>query len=76
MCCTLNILFSGLIDRRSLNFQRMFGTGTMHSKFLIADQTHFYLGSANLDWRSLNQVCLEDPVCTVKLVISVCYVPT
>jgi len=27
----------------------------MHSKFIIADQRHFYLGSANLDWRSLNQ---------------------
>ncbi|VDN32397.1 unnamed protein product [Cylicostephanus goldi] len=27
----------------------------MHSKFLISDRKHFYLGSANLDWRSLNQ---------------------
>ena len=26
-----------------------------HSKFIIADRKSFYLGSANLDWRSLNQ---------------------
>lgn len=28
----------------------------MHSKFIMADGRHFYLGSANLDWRSLTQV--------------------
>ena len=27
----------------------------MHSKFIVVDNRDFYLGSANLDWRSLNQ---------------------
>uniref|UniRef100_A0A914VZY1 PLD phosphodiesterase domain-containing protein n=1 Tax=Plectus sambesii TaxID=2011161 RepID=A0A914VZY1_9BILA len=45
----------GAVERRSLHFSKIFGTGTMHSKFLVVDRTHFYLGSANLDWRSLNQ---------------------
>ncbi|KIH55041.1 phospholipase D domain protein [Ancylostoma duodenale] len=40
----------------------------MHSKFVISDNRHFYLGSANLDWRSLTQkmelgVLVEDCEC-------------
>lgn len=27
----------------------------MHSKFIVVDNKDFYLGSANFDWRSLNQ---------------------
>jgi phospholipase D3/4 len=50
------LIVIGAVERRTLHFARIFGSGTMHSKFLIADRTHFYLGSANLDWRSLNQV--------------------
>jgi phospholipase D3/4 len=46
----------GAVERRSLHFSRLFGSGAMHSKFIIVDQRHLYLGSANLDWRSLNQV--------------------
>lgn len=33
--------------------------GVLHTKFWVVDQTHFYLGSANMDWRSLTQVCLH-----------------
>uniref|UniRef100_A0A915IM17 PLD phosphodiesterase domain-containing protein n=1 Tax=Romanomermis culicivorax TaxID=13658 RepID=A0A915IM17_ROMCU len=44
----------GIVERRALHFKRMFG-GAMHSKFLVVDSKHFYLGSANFDWRSLNQ---------------------
>lgn len=33
--------------------------GVLHTKFWVVDQTHFYLGSANMDWRSLTQVCLR-----------------
>lgn len=33
--------------------------GVLHTKFWVVDQTHFYLGSANMDWRSLTQVCLS-----------------
>lgn len=32
--------------------------GVLHTKFWVVDQTHFYIGSANMDWRSLTQVCL------------------
>jgi phospholipase D3/4 len=42
---------SGLLDRRKVHVEG----GVMHSKFLISDDSHFYLGSANFDWRSLNQ---------------------
>jgi len=47
----------GLLERRRLNIGRLFrgGGGVMHSKFLLSDDKHFYLGSANFDWRSLNQ---------------------
>ncbi|XP_061901257.1 5'-3' exonuclease PLD3 isoform X1 [Entelurus aequoreus] len=30
--------------------------GIVHTKLLVVDQKHFYLGSANMDWRSLSQV--------------------
>nr|XP_056702302.1 5'-3' exonuclease PLD3 [Euleptes europaea] len=31
-------------------------SGVLHTKFWIVDQTHVYLGSANMDWRALTQV--------------------
>jgi phospholipase D3/4 len=46
---------SGLMERRRLNMARIARSGVMHSKFLLVDDAHFYLGSANFDWRSLNQ---------------------
>ncbi|XP_006902765.1 PREDICTED: phospholipase D4 [Elephantulus edwardii] len=30
--------------------------GVLHSKFWVVDRRHVYLGSANMDWRSLTQV--------------------
>ncbi|XP_054648406.1 5'-3' exonuclease PLD3 isoform X2 [Dunckerocampus dactyliophorus] len=30
--------------------------GIVHTKMLVVDQKHLYLGSANMDWRSLSQV--------------------
>jgi len=30
--------------------------GILHTKFIIVDDVHFYIGSANMDWRSLSQV--------------------
>jgi len=44
------------LNRRVLNLQKIFNTGVMHSKLIVADNKHFYLGSANLDWRSLTHV--------------------
>jgi len=46
----------GVLNRRVLNLQKIFNTGVMHSKLIVADNKHFYLGSANLDWRSLTHV--------------------
>ncbi|XP_051900314.1 5'-3' exonuclease PLD3 [Pristis pectinata] len=31
-------------------------TGVLHTKFWIVDKRHLYIGSANMDWRSLTQV--------------------
>lgn len=41
---------------RSVNFSRLLGSGVLHTKVWIADGKHIYLGSANMDWRSLSQV--------------------
>ncbi|WAR18312.1 PLD3-like protein [Mya arenaria] len=32
------------------------GSGILHTKMWLIDRKHFYLGSANLDWRSYTQV--------------------
>lgn len=39
----------------NVNFQELTG-GVLHSKFIIIDYVSFYLGSANIDWRSLSEV--------------------
>ncbi|XP_052900595.1 5'-3' exonuclease PLD3-like [Anopheles moucheti] len=41
---------------RSVDFPRLIGGGVLHTKVWIIDRQHFYLGSANMDWRSLTQV--------------------
>lgn len=41
---------------RSLNFKELMGTGILHTKLWVVDGKHFYVGSANFDWRSLTQV--------------------
>ncbi|XP_065355539.1 5'-3' exonuclease PLD3-like [Calliphora vicina] len=46
----------GAAEIRSLDFTRLLGGGVLHTKFWISDNKHIYLGSANMDWRSLTQV--------------------
>lgn len=41
---------------RSLDFLRLLGNGILHTKMWLIDRKHFYIGSANLDWRSFTQV--------------------
>lgn len=41
---------------RSLNFAKLIGAGVLHTKLWIIDRKHFYVGSANMDWRALTQV--------------------
>lgn len=46
----------GAAQVRSVNFPRLLGGGVLHTKLWIVDGQHLYLGSANMDWRSLTQV--------------------
>lgn len=41
---------------RSVDFVRLLGGGVLHTKLWIVDEQHMYVGSANMDWRSLTQV--------------------
>ena len=41
---------------RTLDFSKLMGAGVLHTKLWIVDRKHFYVGSANFDWRSLTQV--------------------
>lgn len=53
---TMALEVEGAAKVRSINFQQMLGAGILHTKMFIIDKKHFYIGSANLDWRSLTQV--------------------
>ncbi|KAI6215753.1 hypothetical protein M3Y94_00421600 [Aphelenchoides besseyi] len=46
----------GLATVRSMDFVKLFGSGVLHTKFWIIDEKHIYVGSANMDWRSLTEV--------------------
>jgi len=41
---------------QNLNFDKLMNGGVLHTKLWVIDEQHFYLGSANMDWRSLTQV--------------------
>ncbi|KAI6190479.1 hypothetical protein M3Y97_00122500 [Aphelenchoides bicaudatus] len=45
-----------LAEVRSIDFFKLFGSGVLHTKFMIIDEKHVYVGSANMDWRSLTEV--------------------
>ncbi|BFF94500.1 5'-3' exonuclease PLD3 [Drosophila madeirensis] len=47
---------NGAADVVTLSFPKYFGGGVLHTKLWIVDGQHFYLGSANMDWRALTQV--------------------
>ncbi|XP_034557658.1 5'-3' exonuclease PLD3 [Notolabrus celidotus] len=40
---------------RTVNMRKL-TTGVLHTKFWVVDKKHIYIGSANMDWRSLTQV--------------------
>ncbi|EGC37391.1 phospholipase D3 [Dictyostelium purpureum] len=44
------------VQVRSINWPNLVGAGILHTKVIVVDQSSAYLGSANLDWRSLAQV--------------------
>uniref|UniRef100_A0A8C6WWA1 Phospholipase D family member 4 n=1 Tax=Neogobius melanostomus TaxID=47308 RepID=A0A8C6WWA1_9GOBI len=43
------------VQVREVDFGRL-TDGVLHSKFWIVDRKHFFIGSANMDWRALTQV--------------------
>ncbi len=43
---------------RGVDLQNITG-GILHTKLWVVDKKHMYLGSANMDWRSLTQVRLN-----------------
>ena len=51
----LNCVAAG-VEVRSLDMKRLIGNGILHTKMWLVDGKHFYVGSANLDWRSYTQV--------------------
>ncbi|KAM6961293.1 5'-3' exonuclease PLD4 [Aplochiton taeniatus] len=51
----LKILRELGVQARRVNCGRL-THGVLHSKFWIVDRKHVYIGSANMDWRSLTQV--------------------
>ena len=53
---TQELAMMGVAEVRSLNVSELIGAGIMHTKMWVVDGKHFYVGSANMDWRSLTQV--------------------
>ncbi|MBN3310017.1 PLD3 Phospholipase, partial [Amia calva] len=51
----LQALMNAGADVRKVNMKKL-TTGILHTKFWVVDKKHFYIGSANMDWRSLTQV--------------------
>ncbi len=45
------------ISIRTMEIDKWYGgSGIMHQKIWIFDQAHLYIGSANMDWKSISQV--------------------
>ena len=53
---SLELAKNGQALVQNINFTKLEGDGILHTKLWVADSKHFYVGSANMDWRSLTQV--------------------
>ncbi|XP_022656823.1 phospholipase D3-like isoform X3 [Varroa destructor] len=53
---TADFVKLGAADVQTLDFDEIFGAGLLHTKFWVVDDTHIFIGSANMDYRSLSQV--------------------
>ncbi|XP_026234805.1 phospholipase D3 isoform X2 [Anabas testudineus] len=51
----LKLLNDSGADIRVVNMKEL-TSGVLHTKFWVVDKKHIYIGSANMDWRSLTQV--------------------
>ena len=56
---TQALLSMGVIQLRNLDMKQLVGAGILHTKLWVIDGKHFYVGSANMDWRALTQVSNE-----------------
>jgi phosphatidylserine/phosphatidylglycerophosphate/cardiolipin synthase-like enzyme len=43
------------LELRAVDYRRLTG-GVQHAKFIVADESDAWIGSQNLDWRSLSQI--------------------
>lgn len=63
-------------DIRTVNVKEL-TSGVLHTKFWVVDKKHLFIGSANMDWRSLTQVqyTLLKPRCgrNRMMVPTICY---
>lgn len=56
---SLLLAVEGIAEVRNINFTELspeIASGILHTKLIITDNANFYVGSANMDWRSLTQV--------------------
>ncbi len=53
---TLELSKAGAADVRAVDFASLMGSGVLHTKLWVVDRKHVFIGSANMDWRSLTQV--------------------
>ena len=53
---TIELQKKKLAEVRLLDMTRLVGSGIIHTKMWLVDGQHFYVGSANQDWRALTQV--------------------
>ncbi|CAN9511279.1 unnamed protein product [Ophioblennius macclurei] len=51
----LRLLNDSGANIRTVNMRQL-TSGVLHTKFWVVDKKHIYIGSANMDWRSLTQV--------------------
>lgn len=47
---------SSNVEIRSVTMSDWYGGGVMHQKMWVFDRRHVYVGSANMDWKSISQV--------------------
>ncbi|GMS78307.1 hypothetical protein PENTCL1PPCAC_482, partial [Pristionchus entomophagus] len=53
---TERLRVEGNAEVRNVNMSRLMGSGVLHTKFIISDMKRIYVGSANMDWKSLTEV--------------------
>jgi phospholipase D3/4 len=50
------VMYKNHVEVRQINMEDWYDGGIMHQKIWVFDNRDIYLGSANMDWRSLTQV--------------------